>query len=64
MNPAEKPEDYADTDFDVEWDRNEDGSRKCYVTVTEHDPAVLETVRNEFGDSQAVYVMAKELDVR
>lgn len=64
MNPAAGPADYADVDFDVEWDRNEDGSRKCYVDVTEHDPAVLEAVRNEFGDDHAIYIMAKELDVR
>lgn len=64
MNPAAGPADYADVDFDVEWDRNEDGSRKCYVDVTERDPAVLETVRNEFGDDHAIYIMAKELDVR
>jgi len=64
MNPAGRPEDYADTDFDVEWDRNDNGSRKCYVTVAEHNPEVLETVRNEFDDDHAIYIMAKALSAR
>lgn len=64
MDPAGGPRDYAGTDFDVEWDRNEDGSQKCYVNVTEHDPTVLETVRDEFNDNHAIYIMVKELHGR
>lgn len=61
MDPAGEPGDYDGTDFDVEWDRNEDGSQKCYVNVTEHDTTVLETVRDEFDDDNASYIMVKEL---
>lgn len=61
MDPDGGPENYADTDFDIEWDTNEDGSRKCYVDVREYDPAFLETVRDEFGDDHAIYIMVKEI---
>lgn len=64
MDPDEGPENYADTEFDSEWDTNEDGSRKCYVDVTEHDPAFLETVRTEFDDDHAIYIMGKEIQAR
>lgn len=64
MNPAEGPDAYTDTEFDIEWDRNEDGSDKCYVTVTDYDPAVLESVRNVFDDHHATYIMTKPLDTR
>lgn len=64
MNPAGGPEDYDDTGFDREWDGNEDGSRKCYVDVNGYDSAVLETVQNEFDDNHALYILAKDLDVR
>jgi len=62
MNPAGGPENYADSAHDLTWARNEDGSRKCYVEVTEHDPGVLNDVREEFGDDEAIYIMAKRLD--
>jgi GNAT superfamily N-acetyltransferase len=64
MNPERGPEEYDATDFDIEWDRNEDGSRKCYVTVTGYDPTVLETARDEFNDDHAIYIMAKKLPTR
>jgi len=64
MDPTGGPGDYHGTDFDIEWDRNEDGSRKCYVNVTERDPTVLETVRDEFDDDHAIYIMVKELPGR
>lgn len=64
MNPAEGPEGYVGTDFDIEWNRNEDDSRKCYVDVTEYNPSILETVRDEFDDNNAIYIMAKELNIR
>ena len=64
MDPTGGPGDYDGTDFDIEWDRNEDGSRKCYVNVTERDPTVLETVRDEFDDDHAIYIMVKELPGR
>lgn len=60
-NPEKDPVEVDDTDFDIDWDRNEDGSRKCYVDVEEHDPAVLQAVREEFVDERAIYVMVKEL---
>lgn len=63
-NPAGGPEDYYETEFDIDWDRNEDGSRKCYVDVTECDPAVLETVQDTFDDDHAIYIMAKELPLQ
>lgn len=64
MNPERRPEDYNDSNFDIEWDRNEDGSRKCYINVTEHEPAVLDTVRDTFDDDHAIYIMAKEFPSR
>jgi GNAT superfamily N-acetyltransferase len=61
MDPTGGPGDHDGTDFDIEWDN---GSGKCYVDVTERDPAVLETVRDEFDDDHAIYVMVRELPDR
>lgn len=64
MDPDGGPEDYDAARFEIEWDRNEDGTRKCYVNVAEYDPVVLETVREAFNDDHAIYIMAKTLTKR
>jgi N-acetylglutamate synthase-like GNAT family acetyltransferase len=62
MDPADGPDGYADSDYDLTWDRNEDGSRKCYVDAPEYDPELLDDVRDAFGDDGAIYIMAKRVD--
>jgi len=62
MDPAGEPGDYEDTRYDPEWVERDDGAWKCYVDVTGHDPAVLDRVRETFGDEEAIYIMTKRLD--
>jgi|GEM_PF-3363932 len=61
MNPGGGPSTYADTGFDLTWDRNDDGSRKCYVDVADHAAATLARVREVFDNEHAIYIMEKDL---
>ncbi|PSP79502.1 hypothetical protein BRC81_04620 [Halobacteriales archaeon QS_1_68_20] len=57
--PAEEvPEEYP-REFDVVEEQVVDGTAKLYVDADGHDPAFLESVREAFGDPDAVYVMEK-----
>jgi len=61
LDPDGAPGDYEDTPHDTRWQRRDDGAWKCYVDVTEHDEEFLATVRETFGDEEAIYLMAKAL---
>jgi N-acetylglutamate synthase-like GNAT family acetyltransferase len=62
MNPTGGPATYEDTEYDLTWARNDDGTRKCYVEATEYDQSFLEEVRDKFDDDEAIYLMAKQVD--
>jgi predicted N-acetyltransferase YhbS len=62
MNPTGGPAAHEDTEYDLTWARNDDGTQKCYVEAAEYDQSFLDEVRQEFDDDEAIYLMAKQLD--
>jgi ribosomal protein S18 acetylase RimI-like enzyme len=60
--PETHPSDVGDLGYEVvEERRQRDGSVKFYLAVEDRDPSELQTVRDRFGDGEAIYIMQKTI---
>lgn len=60
-DPAEFPSEYRDLGFDIVDEQWEEGTFKLYIEVDELDHEMLSSVRETFGDDDAIYIMEKSL---
>lgn len=61
LDPDDVPADYADRGYEIVEERLDEGFRKLYVGVDEHDFDFVESVREDFDDPEAIYIMRKTL---
>jgi len=62
LDPDDVPQNYRDMEYKIADERMDGCTKKLYVEVDGFDPAFVEEIRAAFDDSEAVYIMEKDLD--